>query len=619
MLSILLKLAQWTARNVLLLIPIILLILAIGTPIGVYIGAQYGAMTELNRQQEALEDTPTPQVNTSQLRSHLHENLTTASTNATEAVQKLERAGVARIDSEISKRRTQFTALKVRLTQVEHIEKSRQSLTPLALFPDPTKTISNYLQESVDIASEKAGLQILIGTLQQEISYLEKLRAIRDAQFDLAAKVDECKQIEQKYGGLWRAYEKAYKQHKEAVSLGSGGLPEERKAQATLDQLAGPTRQSARKYLACRKAVSTVTKLRDGLGDIGTFVLDRAPLDQATADAIEYATKGANEATDAIRGATNDVQDQLGKNFLYGVLNKHIKPYLVATFVIWALWLALPKIYRFVLYTVFARIASRQAPICLLPEASGTERRVRPSDRSRPNADAGSAVSLSVQLRPGEELLVLPQYLHDVPATCSTKAKLVLDRRHIGISVVAGLYDLTSVRALEGATIGLSAGTDGLSELEVLELPVGAATSLRAGHVVGLVRPIGSSFRITSKWELGKVQAWLTLQLRYVIFHGPVTLIIRGGRGVRVADAASGRTIPQRCTVGFSANLKYSTQRTETFRAYLTGKKPLLQDRFEGAPGVYVYEERPTVDKASGIGGRGVEAVLDAMLKLVGV
>ena len=84
-------------------------------------------------------------------------------------------------------------------------------------------------------------------------------------------------------------------------------------------------------------------------------------------------------------------------------------------------------------------------------------------------------------------------------------------------------------------------------------------------------------------------------------------------------DATSGRRINQAATMGFSANLMYSTTRCETFVPYLMGEQSLFLDSFTGTPGVYVYEEMPRFGQKRGITGRGIEGLFDSLLKVFGI
>jgi hypothetical protein len=84
-------------------------------------------------------------------------------------------------------------------------------------------------------------------------------------------------------------------------------------------------------------------------------------------------------------------------------------------------------------------------------------------------------------------------------------------------------------------------------------------------------------------------------------------------------SAAEGKSIEQASTLGFSAHLDYSAVRTETAMAYLTGQKGLLRDSFSGQSGFFIFEEMPDPLKRSGMSGKGLEGVTDAVLKLFGV
>jgi hypothetical protein len=125
--------------------------------------------------------------------------------------------------------------------------------------------------------------------------------------------------------------------------------------------------------------------------------------------------------------------------------------------------------------------------------------------------------------------------------------------------------------------------------------------------------------RVTSHWRLFSLHAWLTLQLRFFVFHGPVRLVIRGGRGVRVERAERGRVFGQDQLVGFSTDLAYSVTRAETFFPYLVGREPLLKDRVDAGAGVLIVEEAPMSLRGRTEVRHGLEAAFDAALKAVGL
>jgi hypothetical protein len=138
--------------------------------------------------------------------------------------------------------------------------------------------------------------------------------------------------------------------------------------------------------------------------------------------------------------------------------------------------------------------------------------------------------------------------------------------------------------------------------------------------LAGVVKSRNDHVRITRHWRLTSLHSWLTLQLRFLVFHGPCDLILKGCRGIKfdTPDENSPLVISQSATIGFSANLDYKNARCETFIAYYRGIKDLFMDKFGGQRGCFAYEEFP--DKRSGqFFGRGIEGLLDASLKVFGI
>jgi len=125
--------------------------------------------------------------------------------------------------------------------------------------------------------------------------------------------------------------------------------------------------------------------------------------------------------------------------------------------------------------------------------------------------------------------------------------------------------------------------------------------------------------RITRHWRLGTLNAWLTLQLRFLVFHGPATLLVKGARGVRLERADGGRAVNQSATLGFGANVAYSQVRTETFFPYLSGRQALFNDRFSALDGACLYEETTGYGRDKGPAGRQLEGLVDALLKILGL
>jgi hypothetical protein len=124
--------------------------------------------------------------------------------------------------------------------------------------------------------------------------------------------------------------------------------------------------------------------------------------------------------------------------------------------------------------------------------------------------------------------------------------------------------------------------------------------------------------RITSHWRLFSLHAWLTLQLRYLMFHGPGQLVLKGGRGIRVERAESGRLFGPDQLVGFSPDLSYTVTRTETFWPYFLGHEALFKDRVDAGGGILIIEEVPMVGGRRG-GRKGLEGAVDVALKAGGL
>ena len=78
-------------------------------------------------------------------------------------------------------------------------------------------------------------------------------------------------------------------------------------------------------------------------------------------------------------------------------------------------------------------------------------------------------------------------------------------------------------------------------------------------------------------------------------------------------DAANGRMINKRLTLGFDASLAYGAARSPSFFPYLFGEESLFNDRFSG-DGRYLYEQRPTGSGKGKLWGRGLKGLGDAAL-----
>ncbi|MGX9712798.1 hypothetical protein ACWYXJ_00920 [Janthinobacterium lividum] len=276
----------------------------------------------------------------------------------------------------------------------------------------------------------------------------------------------------------------------------------------------------------------------------------------------------------------------------------------------------LPVAIKAFFYFVLAPVASRLPPLSIARELqlNGSSLPLPPHGESRI-----SAVSQALQLKPGQQMLLHPEYLQSSPVSSIKRTQWLLDWRFPFTSLAAGMVALTRLESETTASVTISASDDPLLEVAVVHLPAGSALVFQPRGLVGLITDAGQPLAISSNWRLGSLHAWLTLQLRFIVFRGPVTLIVRGCRGVRLERAGQGRSISQSATLGFTTDVLYSTLRSETFIPYLRGQQALLNDRFDGDNGVYLYEETPRHGKQPGKVGSWFEGFTDAILKVFGI
>lgn len=276
----------------------------------------------------------------------------------------------------------------------------------------------------------------------------------------------------------------------------------------------------------------------------------------------------------------------------------------------WALLgiLLLPYLIRTLFYYVLAPFAERRRSI-RIAVPGGT--------RLPAGARAESNASLPVTLTDDEELLVRQGFLQSTPAGAAARTKALLDWRNPLSSLASGMVFLTRIRGA-GSTTVISADDDPFAEVAGINIPEGSALVLQPRALAAVVQPQDRPLRIASKWRLFNLNAWLTLQLRFLVFHGPARLVVKGGRGVRIEPVDEGRRFGQDQLVGFSADLAYSVARNETFLPYLLGREPLLRDRVEGGSGILIIEEAPYAGRRKGLRA-GLEGTFDAFLKAFGI
>lgn len=292
---------------------------------------------------------------------------------------------------------------------------------------------------------------------------------------------------------------------------------------------------------------------------------------------------------------------------------KTIKQVLPMAFAILIGVLAMPLAIRCVFYYLLAPRATRLPPITILPVV----------DPPQPEQTHKSSVSVRIPINAGEELVVQHNFLAALGRSANAGTQWFLNSHLPFASIASGMFLLTRIRPQEQGTteVTVSATQDALDEVGVIDLPAGAAMVVQPRCLAGILKPVDVPVAISRHWRLGSLHAWLTLQLRYLVFHGPCKLIIRGCRGFswEAPSSETPKMIRQSATIGWSANLGYKTIRCETFMPYLRGKEELFNDMFLGQQGKFAYEEMPNGGRRKGALSRGMEGVFDAFLKAFGI
>jgi len=410
----------------------------------------------------------------------------------------------------------------------------------------------------------------------------------------------------------------------ELAAIGSIADPRKRIEQAQRFFAANPTMPTAAAITAARTRCSTARRrletfkaqwrIEQGLREV--IRQERTKLDEAASQRCRLATTletrraaalAARQQMAAAQAALAAVQPEPLADDLIGDAGRvTLRDILIEAFY-WLIAATLtPFAYRVIAYHVLAPIAARWPPMRFGPVGTA---------RSAPTGEQ-SEMSVTITLGPDDEALVRQDYLQSSSLTGAKRTRWLLDWSHPLTSFASGMRFLTAVRGA-GERVTVSAVKDPFAELAVLTLPRGAACVLRPSALAGVVQTAGHPLRITSHWRIFSLPALLTWQWRYLAFHGPARLVVKGGRGVRIEPTGCGRIVGEGQIIGFSGGLPYSVIRSETFWPYFFGREVLLKDRLEAGDGVVLIEEAPLAGR-SGI-RRGFEGMADAVLKLGGI
>jgi len=306
------------------------------------------------------------------------------------------------------------------------------------------------------------------------------------------------------------------------------------------------------------------------------------------------------------------INEQAG-NFLGWIFKKFNQHMYSALYIVVTLIL-LPVVIKLVFYFVLAPWATKCKPIQIVGDPDVFDEGAFSGQRGNI-----SFTSLEINLSKDEELLVLSEYLQPPAPGLEISHTFLLNKASPLSSIASGMYWLTRVVSGNQTSIVLTSSKLPFIDLGVIELKENVAVVCFPRSLVGIINNTSQKVKITKHWRLNSLHGWLTLQLRYLVFHGPCRLIVKGCRGVRVEDAREGRIVNQAATLGFSANLNYRNARCETFFSYWTGEKDLLNDQFQGKNGFVFFEEMPDLDRKTGLTGRGLEGFTDSVLKTFGI
>ena len=263
----------------------------------------------------------------------------------------------------------------------------------------------------------------------------------------------------------------------------------------------------------------------------------------------------------------------------------------------------LPILHRLFVFLAIAPHAARARPVSLRPPG--------------PQLMASkSGISVEVTIGPDSELL-LRSGLQSITTDIRGDDKFVLDWNMPFTCIAAGLVNLQRLRSDRFAHVVVSA-TQVEYRVVAIEVPAGGAVVVHPRALQGLVKSRGQRLVITRPWRIFWLISWITAQFRYVVFHGPCTLILQGCGDVRIEDAARGRMIDRRLTLGFDAGVAYGAVRSASFMPYLRGQASLFNDNFNGS-GHYLYEQRAPGSGKVSLLVRGLTGVRDTVLNALGI
>jgi len=283
-----------------------------------------------------------------------------------------------------------------------------------------------------------------------------------------------------------------------------------------------------------------------------------------------------------------------------------------------ALWILLvltlvPVLWKIVAYYVWAPLVEHARPVVVDGVGPGENPDFRPAHPAQ-----------RFELKKGDVMLAREKFLQSSTEDARRATKWLLDWRHPLTSLASGLFLVTRIAPDEDiealhCEVTLSCQANATEELSVLGLAEGRSLVVRPRFLAAVVFPEDHVPRFRPRWIFNRLQAWITLQFRYLSVEGPCTLVFAGERGIQseqVVSGVRGRRINRNLTVGYSPGLEFRSRRAETFLAYFRGANPLFDDFFSGTGWTY---NQQVAGQAGSMAGRFWESLLQGIGKIFGL
>lgn len=263
-----------------------------------------------------------------------------------------------------------------------------------------------------------------------------------------------------------------------------------------------------------------------------------------------------------------------------------------------------PRVLRTVCYFLLMPLVSRvQRPLQLSDQHAhaAATLKISPAERTLP-----------VRLSAGDVLSARSEDVRPVQGE-KPRSQLLYDWKAPFISYATGLHSLSRITGdEEGTETTLAVSDDPNAYLMRIDFTNHPGVVMRPTHVVGVM---GSPTLVTRwRWSIQSLATW---QVRYILFAGTGSLIIKGVGDVVATSAGDRATkIEQQLMMGFDSRLTARVNRTEVFWPYLRGTTSLIDDEFAG-PYLLFWQKSNTAGP-SNPAVKAFNAVFSAIGKFLG-